>query len=71
MQETEFRGVPIDTNDIATVNTTNNSGSSMKLVNLGPKSRRSVMHTDLKQKPSDVILTPIINLKFAQKDQLD
>ncbi len=71
MQETEFRGVPIDTNEIVTVNNFSSSSGSKKLVNLGPKSRRSVMHTDLKQKPSDIILTPVINLKFAQKDQLD
>jgi hypothetical protein len=31
------------------------------------------MHSaaELKQKPSDLILTPVINLKFALKDQLD
>ena len=72
MQETEFRGVPLDKESNPMVGSSSSTQSqSQRLVNVGPKSRRSVMYQtlDAKNMPSNVILTPIMNLKLAGKNE--
>ena len=56
MQETEFKGVQIEV-DVS---------SSSESVNIGPKMKRNMKDIKIQK-----ILTPNMNLKSAQKDQID